>query len=92
LLEVQKHYLDIMPMKLENIFTPDRRGRTFNHRPFTEAEVRVIKLIGQKKTSKEATRLYVSTGTIRTHHEKIRKKLQITNIKESLYKAIPSLP
>ncbi|MDD3813412.1 MAG: response regulator [Desulfocapsaceae bacterium] len=91
--EVQKHYLDILTINLESIFNPDRRGRTFNHTPFTEAEVRVINLIKQKKTSKEiAVLLQVSTGTIRTHRENIRKKLQITNNKRSLYKTLLSIP
>ncbi|MFH2124670.1 MAG: response regulator [Pseudomonadota bacterium] len=73
--EVQQHYLDIMTMNLENLFIHDRRGRTFNHTPFTETEIRVINLIKQKKTTKEiAILLQVSTGTIRTHRENIRKK------------------
>jgi len=93
LLDIQIHYLDIVTMNLENIFTPASQGRTFNHTPFTETETRVVNLMKQKKTSQEiATLLQVSTGTIRTHRENIRKKLQITNTKKNLYKTILSIP
>jgi len=81
--EAQSHYLDIVTMNLENIFIPASQNRTFNHKPFTETETKLINLLKQKKTSKDiASILQVSTGTIRTHRENIRKKLQITNTKK----------
>lgn len=92
LLEVQKHYLDIITMNLENILVPASQSGSFNHKPFTETEVKVINLIKRQKSSKEiASILQVSTGTIRTHRENIRKKMQITNTNKSLYKAISSI-
>jgi DNA-binding NarL/FixJ family response regulator len=91
--EPQKHYLDIIMMNLENIFIPAYRGRTFSHKPLTAMETKVVNLIKQRKTSKEiANLLHVSTGTIRTHRENIRNKLQITNMKKNLYKTLLSIP
>lgn len=91
--EAQKHYLDIVTMNLENIFIPASQGRTFTHKPFTVMETRVVNLMKQKKTSKEIAKiLQVSTGTIQTHRENIRKKLQITNTKKNLFKTILSIP
>ncbi len=90
--EVQSHYLDIITMNLENIFIPASQNRTFNRKPFTETETKLINLMKQKKTTKDiAAILQVSTGTIRTHRENIRKKLQITNTKKSLYETILSI-
>lgn len=91
--EAQKHYLDIVTMNLENVFIPESQGRSFTHKPFTEMETRIVNLMKQKKTSKEIAKLLqVSTGTIQTHRENIRKKLQITNTKKSLFKTILSIP
>lgn len=90
--EAQQHYLDILTMNLENIFIPSPQTRSFNHKPFTEMEAKIINLMKQQKTSKDiAAILQVSTGTIRTHRENIRKKLQITNTKKNLYKTIISI-
>ena len=92
LLEVQKHFLDIITLNLENIFIPVSQSRSFSHKPFTETEIKIVNLMKQQKSSKEiAAILQVSTGTIRTHRENIRKKLQITNTKKSLYKTISSI-
>jgi DNA-binding NarL/FixJ family response regulator len=89
--EAQKHYLDIITMNLESIFTPAFHNSPFNHKPFTEAEIKVINLIKRQKSSKEiASLLQVSVGTIRTHRENIRKKMQIINTKKNLYKTISS--
>lgn len=91
--EIQRHYLDMVTLNLENIFIPASPGRTFTHTPFTQTETKVVNLMKQQKRSKEiADLLQVSTGTIRTHRENIRKKLQITNTNKSLYKTILSLP
>jgi DNA-binding response OmpR family regulator/DNA-binding CsgD family transcriptional regulator len=91
--EAQKRYLNIATMNLENIFIPASQNRRFNHTPFTKTEAKVINLMKQQKKSKEiADFLQVSTGTIRTHRENIRKKLQITNTKKSLYKTLLSIP
>jgi DNA-binding CsgD family transcriptional regulator len=55
-------------------------------------ETKVVNLVKQQKTPKEiALLLQVTTGTIRTLRENIRKKLQITNTKKSLYKTILSI-
>lgn len=90
--EVQQHYLDIITMNLEDIFTPSTQSRAFKHKPFTEMETKVINLMKQQKSSKDiAAILQVSPGTIRTHRENIRKKLQITNTKKNLYKTIISI-
>lgn len=91
--EVQQHYLDAITMNLENIFLPASRHKTFKHKPFTKMEIKIINLMKQQKTSKDiASILQVSPGTIRTHRENIRKKLQITNTKKNLYKTIISIP
>lgn len=91
--EVQKHYLDMVTMNLQNIFIPASPDRRFTHTPFTKTEAKVVNLMKQQKKSKEiADLLQVSTGTIRTHRENIRKKLQITNTKKNLYKTILSIP
>ena len=91
--ESQRYYLEMVTLHLENIFTPLSQRKTLSHKPFTDTEIKVINLMKQKKTSKEiANLLQVSTGTIRTHRENIRKKLQITNTKKNLYRTILSLP
>jgi DNA-binding CsgD family transcriptional regulator len=91
--KVQQHYLDIITINLEDIFIPSSRRRIFSHTPLTETEARIVNLIKQQKTSKEiAELLQVSTGTIRSHRENIRKKLQITNTKKNLYKTLLSVP
>ncbi|MBW6521770.1 MAG: response regulator [Desulfoarculaceae bacterium] len=91
--EGQRHYLEMITLQLENIFIPSSQRKTLSHKPFTEMEIKVINLLKQKQTSKEiANLLQVSTGTIRTHRENIRKKLQITNTKKNLYRTILSLP
>ena len=90
--EFQRHCLDMITMNLENIFIPASQRRIFSHKPFTEMETKVVNLVKQQKTSKEiALLLQVTTGTIRTLRENIRKKLQITNTKKSLYKTILSI-
>jgi DNA-binding response OmpR family regulator/DNA-binding CsgD family transcriptional regulator len=90
--EVQRHYLDALTMNLENIFIPASESKTFHHKPFTETEIRIVNLVKQKKSTREIAQiLQVSMGTIRTHRENIRKKLQITNTKKSLYKTILSI-
>ncbi len=91
--DLQRHYLDIITMNLQNIFIPASQDRRFHHTPFTKTEAKVANLMKQQKRSKEiADLLQVSTGTIRTHRENIRKKLQITNTKKSLYKTLLSIP
>lgn len=90
--EVQRHYLDVITMNLENIFIPASERRTFRHKPFTETETKIVNLVKQKKSTKDIAHiLQVSRGTIRTHRENIRKKLQITNTKKNLYKTILSI-
>ena len=91
--EVQQHYLDIITINLEDICAPSSQGRIFSHTPLTETEARIVTLIKQQKSSKDiAELLQVSTGTIRTHRENIRKKLQITNTRKNLYKTLLSTP
>lgn len=90
--EGQRHYLDVLAMNLESIFIPAPQRRTFRHNPFTAMESKIVNLMKQQKASKEiAAILQVSPGTIRTHRENLRKKLQITNTKKSLYKTIISI-
>ncbi len=88
----QRHCLNNLAMNLDNIFFPPMQRRPLGHRSFTEMESKIVNLLKQGKTSKEIAQLLrVSPGTIRTHRENIRKKLQITNTKKSLYKTIISL-
>jgi DNA-binding CsgD family transcriptional regulator len=55
-------------------------------------ETKIINLMKQQKTSKDiASILQVSLGTIRSHRENLRKKLQITKTKKNLYKTIVSM-
>jgi DNA-binding CsgD family transcriptional regulator len=62
------------------------------NKSFTETEIRIVTLVKQKKSTKEIAQiLQVSMGTIRTHRENIRKKLQITNTKKNLYKTLLSI-
>ncbi len=90
--EFQQQYLDIVMMNLENIFTPSAQSRTYRCKPFTSMEAKIVNLIKQgKKTKDIASILQVSAGTIRTHRENIRKKLQITNTQKNLYKTVISI-
>ncbi len=90
--DVQRFYLDIISMNLDDIFQSSSQGTSVSCKHFTPMEKKVINLLKQQKTTKEiALLLAVSPGTIRTHRENIRKKLQITNTKKNLYKTIISI-
>jgi len=91
--EKQKNLIDLVSMNLEILFSPERKKSPLWNEPLTPTENRISNLIKQRKSSKEiAELLNISTGTVRSHRENIRKKLRITNKKKNLYKTLLSLP
>jgi DNA-binding NarL/FixJ family response regulator len=91
--EKQKNLIDLISMHLKILFSSERQESPLRHEPLTPTENRISNLIKQQKSSKEiAELLNISTGTVRSHRENIRKKLRITNKKKNLYKTLLSLP
>ena len=83
--ENQKVYLDIIQRNLLDIASPFMRGLSDTFHRLTPAEIQIINLIKQEKTSKEiADFLNISPRTVEFHRDNIRKKLGIKNRKINL--------
>ena len=88
----QKEYLKILKDNLDQIVSPSMRrlhGEQYN---FTPAEIQVINLIKQGKTTKDIARLLnLSIRTIEFHRDNIRNKIGIKNKKANLKTYLMSL-
>ena len=81
----QKEWVDILEESLTNITSPFSEKLSLKHLRLTPAEVQVINLIRQGKTTKEISELLnLATSTIDFHRNNIRKKLNIKNKKINL--------
>jgi PAS domain S-box-containing protein len=88
----QMAYLSILEKNLSDIISPFIQKMTSRYSLFTPTEIRVASLIKSGKTSKEiAEFMNVSTGTIDTHRNNIRNKLDLNNKKINLRTYLMSL-
>ncbi len=78
----QTTYLDILESGLNQIASPFLQKMSAIYSRFTPSETQIANLIRGGKTSKEiAELLHVSTATVDTHRNNIRKKLGLRNNK-----------
>jgi PAS domain S-box-containing protein len=88
----QMVYLGILETNLRDIISPFLQKMTSSYSLFTPTEIQVASLIKSGKTSKEIAELMnVSTGTIDTHRNNIRSKLDLNNKKINLRTHLLSL-
>lgn len=81
----QRIYLEILEDNFREIASPFMSMHSENIKKMTRTEIQVINLIKQNKITKEiADLLGVSTRTVETHRDNIRKKLGIKNKKVNL--------
>jgi PAS domain S-box-containing protein len=90
--ERQKTFLNIVESNLNDIISPFARTISSKHHNFTHREMQVANLIRQGKLSKEiAEALSVSTHTVDTYRQNIRKKMKIYNKNKNLRTCLISL-
>jgi len=83
--ERQKTLIGIMEDNLVNITSQFAQGKEAAYLKFTPAEMMVANLVKQGKTNKEIAELYhLSTRTIESHRDSIRKKIGLKNRKVNL--------
>ncbi len=88
----QSSNLDIIETNLNNITSPFLQRMSLKFINFTHTEVQVANLIKNGKTTKEISDiLKVSTGTIDTHRNSIRRKLGLNKEKINLRAYLQSL-
>lgn len=81
----QKEWVCILEQSLTNITSPFSEELSLKHFKLTPAEIQIINLIRQGKTTKEISDLLnLATSTIDFHRNNIRKKLKIKNKKINL--------
>ena len=88
----QESYVDIVETNLNDILSPFLQKMSMKYSNFTPTEIQVANLIKAGKTSKEIARIMkVSTGTIDTHRNNIRSKLNLNRKKMNLRAYLQSL-
>lgn len=81
----QKSWVEILEENLNSILSPFSEKLSLQYLKLTPAEVQIINLIRQGKTTKEISELLnLATSTIDFHRNNIRKKLKIKNKKINL--------
>lgn len=81
----QKAFIDVITTNLNDIISPFVREMSARYLRLTPTEIQVANLIKQGRTTKEiSTLLHLSTTTINTHRDHIRKKIGIKNKKINL--------
>jgi PAS domain S-box-containing protein len=81
----QKVYLEILEANFQEIASPFMAMLSDNMQKLTRTEIQIINLIKQNKITKEIADLMgISTRTVETHRDNIRKKLGIKNKKTNL--------
>ena len=81
----QKAFLDVLESNIEQLTSSFSRGLSIKYLDITPAEVQVANLVKLGKSTKEiAELLSLSSRTIDTHRENIRKKLGINQRKTNL--------
>lgn len=92
LTETQKDYLDFIKTNILKECSPNQDNPYAKLSNLTPTEMKVANLIKQGKSTKEiACFLDISSNTVETHREKIRKKLGIQNKKLNLRKTLLSI-
>ncbi len=88
----QISYVDIVETNLNDILSPFLQKMSMKYSNFTPTEIQVANLIKAGKTSKEiADIMNVSTGTVDTHRNNIRAKLNLNRKKMNLRAYLNSL-
>ena len=83
--EVQKGFIKTAEAHLDDIASPFVQKLTSNYLNLTKKEIQIASLVREGKTSKEiAELLNAKKRVVEFHRENIRKKLGLTNKKESL--------
>jgi len=81
----QTSYIDIVETNLKDILSPFLKKMSVKYSNFTPTEIQVANLIKAGKTSKEIAEIMkVSTGTVDTHRNNIRSKLNLNGKKMNL--------
>ncbi len=81
----QKVYLEILEDNFKEIASPFMAALSDDMKKLTQTEIQIINLIKQNKISKEVADIMgISTRTVETHRNNIRKKLGIKNKKVNL--------
>lgn len=80
-----KNYVNVLENNLGNVLSPLMSDFRAAHQNLTPQEMQIVDLIKQGKKTKEiADMLNTAAGTIATHRNNIRKKLNIRNSKINL--------
>jgi len=90
--ELKDHLLDVLEANLNNIVSPFSSRLTSKSLNLTPAELEIANLIREGKTSKEIAGMRnLSSRTVETHRDNIRKKMGLKNSKQNLRTYLLSL-
>ena len=85
-------YIDLIESHLNEILSPCVSSPSGNFSKLTPAEIQIADLIRNGKTTKEIAQLLtLSSKTIATHRQNIRKKLDLTNKKINLQTSLQQI-
>ncbi len=88
----QSAYIDIIERNLNDILSPFLQKMSLAYSNFTPTEIQVSNLIKSGKTSKEIAEIMkISAGTVDTHRNNIRSKLNLNKKKVNLRTYLLSL-
>lgn len=88
-----RQYIETAQVNLQDAFSKHRHDDILVNAKLSPRELQVVHYIRQGKTSKEiADLLGLSTSTVVSYRENIRKKLRVKNKKINLRKFVTSLP
>jgi len=73
-------YLDLLEANLQNIVSPFMQNLAAAYRKLTPQEIQVAEMVRQGKSSQEmASILNIALGTVKTHRNNLRRKLDLRN-------------